>query len=263
MSRFLAETSVTPDGDGRWRARLDASWNIGETPNGGYALTPVVRALRELAGQPDPLTVTTHFLRPALADADATVEGRLVRSGRSTATVTGALVQDGRERLVVMATFGDVTSGAERPTISLPPCELPPPEECAARRTLPQGVDLPIASRLDVRIHPDDAQGNASTTARVRGWIRFLDDTPVDTLALPLLADAFPPALFSLLGPVGWVPTVELTVHVRRRPVPGWIRACFTCDDLAGGRMIETGALWDDSGQVVARSRQLGLLLSG
>ena len=63
------------------------------------------------------------------------------------------------------------------------------------------------------------------------------------------------------MGSVGWVPTIELTVHVRRRPAPGWVLARFECDDLAGGRMIETGSLWDSSGALVARSRQLGLLL--
>jgi hypothetical protein len=36
----------------------------------------------------------------------------------------------------------------------------------------------------------------------------------------------------------------------------------MTCDDVAGGRMIETGALWDSSGALVARCRQLGMLLS-
>ena len=94
------------------------------------------------------------------------------------------------------------------------------------------------------------------------GWIRFVDGTPPSTLALPLFADAFPPSLFSRFGRVGWVPTIELTVHVRRRPAPGWIQARFECDDLADGRMVESGTLWDSTGRVVARSRQLGLLLT-
>ena len=51
-------------------------------------------------------------------------------------------------------------------------------------------------------------------------------------------------------------------MQVRRRPVDGWVRARFECDDVDGGRMIESGTLWDDSGAVVARSRQLGLLLA-
>jgi acyl-CoA thioesterase len=262
VSRFGDETAVVADGDGRWRCRLDPAWNIGATPNGGYALTPVVRAMRELAGQPDPLAVSAHYVRPSLAGADAVVEARLVRTGRTTATVAASLLQEGTERIVVTATFGDLATGASEPSIPLPPPDdLPPPEACTPRGQLPQGVELPIASRLEVRIHPDDTEGTARAEARVRGWIRFLDGTPVDVVALPLFADAFPPALFTTLGRVGWLPTVELAVHVRRRPAPGWVRADFTCDDLAGGRMVETGTLWDEGGAVVARSRQLGLLL--
>lgn len=264
MSRFADETAIAPDGDGRWCSRLDRAWNIGANPNGGYALTPVLRALRELAGMADPLTVTTHFLRPALADTEAAIEGRLVRRGRTTATVTGTLRQDGAERLVVLSTFGDLASGAPAPAIHLPPPDdLPPPDRCIARTELEQGVELALTSRVEVRVHPDDAGAMTSPTAQVRGWIRLRDEEAVEPLALPLFADAFPPALFSKLGRVGWVPTVELTVQVRRRPAPGWIRASFLCDDLAGGRMIETGTLWDERGEVVARSRQLGLLLEG
>jgi acyl-CoA thioesterase len=64
-----------------------------------------------------------------------------------------------------------------------------------------------------------------------------------------------------LLGNIGRVPTVELTVHVRRQPAAGWLRGRFECDDLHQGRMIETGALWDSSGALVARCRQIGLLI--
>ena len=120
----------------------------------------------------------------------------------------------------------------------------------------------PILDRLDVRIDPRWAVAGAGDEAVVAGWIRFADERPVDTMALMLFADAFPPSVFSMLGTIGWVPTLELTVHLRRRPAPGWIRARFVTDDLTNGMLIESGELWDSSGQLVAKSRQLALLLS-
>ena len=48
MSEFEAETAIAPDGDGSWTTRLAGDWNIGNNPNGGYSLTPVLRALREI-----------------------------------------------------------------------------------------------------------------------------------------------------------------------------------------------------------------------
>ncbi|MBD3646521.1 MAG: thioesterase family protein, partial [Pseudomonadales bacterium] len=93
------------------------------------------------------------------------------------------------------------------------------------------------------------------------GWIRFADDRPPDTRTLVLLCDTFPPSPFGVLGQIGWVPTLELTVHCRRRPAPGWIKAQLRTDDLYEGRMIETGALWDSEDRLVAQCRQLGLVM--
>ena len=101
----------------------------------------------------------------------------------------------------------------------------------------------------------------STNVAKVAGWIRFLDGREPDTGSLPLFTDTFPPSTFSLLGVVGWVPTIELTVHVRCRPAPGWIQAEFSTEDLQQGRMIESGRLWDSTGQLVAQSRQIGLVM--
>jgi len=263
MSQFETETAIVPNGDGVWTTRLASDWNIGANSNGGYALSPVLRALRELAGQPDPVSVTTHFLRPAVGDADARIETALIRAGRTVATARGSLIQEGKERLVVIAAFGNVEQqvgvGLE---IGPEPPDLPPVESCTPRSSSEQGVDLPILSRVDVRVHPDCAAAGGSQRAVIEGWIRLADGTDPSTMSLPLFSDAFPPSLFPLVGSVGWVPTVELTVHIRRTPAPGWLRARFECDDLHNGRMIESGAIWDSTGAVVARSRQFGLLMN-
>ena len=50
---FEDESAVEPAEPGLWRARLGARWNIGGSANGGYALTPVLRALREVGGHTD------------------------------------------------------------------------------------------------------------------------------------------------------------------------------------------------------------------
>lgn len=249
----------------QFTTRIDGSWNIGHNPNGGYALSPSLRAMSTVLGRPDPMTVTTHFLRPCLGDEEGSIEVDHVRSGRLSATATATMNQGGKERLRVLAAFGDLSAPSAAwegaPELSIDPIELPPPDECRPRIKLEQGVDLPIMSRLDVRIDPRWAEPGRGGRAEVSGWIRFVDGRPVDTMALPLFADAFPPPLFSLLGRVGWVPTLELTVQVRRRPVDGWIRARFRTRDLTGGTFVEDGELWDESDRLVARSRQMGVLL--
>ncbi|MCH8506536.1 MAG: thioesterase family protein [Ectothiorhodospiraceae bacterium] len=262
--QFDQETAISRNGDGRWTTHLHPAWNIGDNPNGGYAAAATLRALASLAERPDPIPVTTHYLRPGLAEQTGSIDTTLVKPGRRAVNVTGTLTQDGKERLRVMAAFADLAAAdPSRHELSLPPTSLPAPEQCRDRKTLAQGVKLPLTSRLDIRIHPELAEPGEAGRAEVSGWVRFADGRPPDALALTLFADAFPPSLFGLLGSVGWVPTLELTVHVRRRPAPGWIAARFRTRDLSNGLMVEDGELWDETGALVARSRQLALLLAG
>ena len=265
VGAFEAETAVEPAGAHLWTTVPTADWNIGDNANGGYALSSALRAAGAAVEHPDPLSVTTHFLRPLRPDGTpAEIEVDVIKSGRSTSVVRSTLRHHGREMLTLVGAFGDLSTTASSAhgavTVERPP--IPTPDDCLDRSMLEQGVDLPILRRLDVRIHPDRAHHAASDEAVVEGWIRFSDGAPPTASALLLFADAFPPSLFPRFGRVGWVPTVELTVHVRRRPAVGWVQARFECDDLADGRMIESGTLWDSNGAVVARSRQLGLLLT-
>lgn len=261
--QFDAETEVVKTSAGNWRTRLSSAWNIGTSPNGGYAAVSTLRAIGTLVDLPDPVSITSYYLRPGIGDQPGEIHAELVRAGRRTATATASLSQDGRERLRLMATFADlaVASAGEPESLSIPPVELPSPDQCRRRISLEQGVDLPITSRLDVRVDPALANPAHAGRAEVAGWVRFTDERPPDAAALLLFADAFPPSVFALLGRVGWVPTLELTVHVRRRPSPGWIAARFRTDDLHNGMLVEDGELWDASGNLVARSRQLALLL--
>ena len=260
--QFDDETELDQLGDNRWRTHLTSEWHIGDNPNGGYLLAPLLKAMQSVSGHPDPLSITTHYLRPGTGDADADIEADVVRVGRTIGTVRGRLVQGDKSRIESIAAFTDLAATDAVVDINTPIADIPAPDDCVSRRDLEQGVDLPIMNRLDVRIHPDHAVAGSGREAEITGWIRFADGRPVDAMALALFADAFPPPLFSKVGYIGWVPTIELTVHVRRKPVHGWIRGHFRTSDAAGNRTIEDGWLWDESGALVAVARQVGLVLS-
>jgi acyl-CoA thioesterase len=262
MGQIDDETAVHHDGDGSYTTRLSGAWSIGANPNGGYAVLSVLRAMADAAQRPDPVSLTVHYLRPAIGDADGLITTTVVRAGRTATNVAATLTQHGAARLTVAGILGDLSTPASEapdPALTVPAPPIPPPDECVDRAELNQGVALPLLSRVDVRVRRDAAPGPDAT---VDGWIRLRDGTPPAVAWLPLFADAFPPAVHAKVTRVGWVPTLELTVHVRRRPVAGWVQARLTCDDVAGGRMIETASLWDASGALVARSRQLGMLLA-
>lgn len=267
-SAFDSETAITEVGPGRWTAAISAGWNIGENPNGGYLLTPALRAAQQLAGHPDPLTVTTHFLRPGVPDAPADITAEVIKAGRTITSVQVTLSQEGSPRLTLLAGFGDLeATTAHAAQWSLPTPNLPDPETCIDRAELTQGIPVALNERSEIRVDPatintpNAGPSETSAPAQITGWTRFRDGTEPTALALPFFADAFPPTVFTRLGPIGWVPTLELTVHVRRRPAPGWLICDVWCDDLFHGKMIETVRIWDSQGELVAQARQLGLLI--
>jgi acyl-CoA thioesterase len=89
-------------------------------------------------------------------------------------------------------------------------------------------------------------------------WLRFKDGRDADSLALAMLVDAAWPAVMEI-GAAGSV-TVEMTVHVRARPVPGWLACRVSTRYVIGGYHEEDFEIWDAAGTLVAQSRQLALL---
>lgn len=261
MTYFNSETAVTRTGTSH-TGHLSGEWNIGDNPNGGYMVACALRAVAAEVPHPDPISVTTHFLRPGAPDRPFEVNVDVIRSGRMSSVARATFLQDGKERIELLCAFGDLDTAVGIDTqMTIPAIDIPPPDACPQRSGETQGIHLPILNRLDVRIHPEQAKAGTYPRAEVSGWIRFVDQQDADTFALPVMADAFPPSPFAMLGVVGWVPTLELTVHVRRKPAPGWIRAQLITQDLDAGRMIESGLLWDSTGALVAQSRQLGLVM--
>jgi hypothetical protein len=269
---FDVATATAPIGDGRWSGLIHDGWDIGGNANGGYLLALAASALRDLAGRPDPVTITAHYLAPG-QPGPVEISGEVIKSGKRFATVSGTMRSGDRPIMQVLAMFGDLSggagsaSGAEasdggyRSIVGGPP-DLPPIDECHRRRAS-DDIAVPLMDRIDVRLRPLDAayrDGSPTGVAEMAGYFGFVDGRDVDTLGLLLAADALPPAVFNLDIAPGWVPTVELTVHIRARPASGPLRSVFRSRFVHSGMLEEDGELWDSAGTLVALSRQLALL---
>ncbi|MFM9036166.1 MAG: thioesterase family protein [Actinomycetota bacterium] len=255
------------DGTHHLETEVQPGWDIMGNANGGYLLAIVGRAVASVTGRPDCVTITAHYLAPCPAGR-ARLEVRPVRSGRRFATSTASLFRvdaDGSEREVLRAlvTSGDLANdpGGESAMQATMP-EIDAYEDCVLMRSTAVNDFAHLHGRLATRGQASDIafrNGQPSGRASMRGWFEFADERPVDTTALLLASDAFPPAVFNLPLPAGWVPTVELTVHVRAIPAPGPVACFFTTRFVQNGLLEEDGEMWDSSGVLVAQSRQLAL----
>lgn len=238
--------------------------------NGGYLLALMGHALARATGRPDCLTITAHYLAPCPA-IDVVIRVGLVRAGRrfSTASATMTAMIDGQEKKIVqvLATMADLARDPGGPTAMMhPQPPISPFESCIALGATSINDFAHLHGRLGTRGEPEDVgfrDGHPSGAGLMRGWFSFADGRPVDTGALLLACDAFPPAVFNLNIAMSWVPTVEMTLHTRAVPSPGPVACHFTTRYLQNGLLEEDGEMWDSSGVLVAQSRQLALAPRG
>ncbi|MFF7840944.1 thioesterase family protein [Streptomyces ossamyceticus] len=264
-SEFDRDTAITRRGPGVYDVDLSAGWTIISAVNGGYLLAMLGRALADTLPHADPFTVSAHYLT-ASQPGPAVIRTDVVRTGRTLSTGQASLLQyddEGREieRIRVLASYGDLDSLPDDVRTTAKPPAIPPIEQCFGPEDAPAPVpgSSAITDRLFLKLDPSTlgwALGAPSGNGEMRAWFGLSDGRDPDPLSLLLAVDALPPTAFEL-GISGWVPTVELTVHVRCRPAPGPLRVSITTRNLAGGFLEEDAEVWDSADRLVAQSRQL------
>ncbi|WP_327431892.1 thioesterase family protein [Streptomyces sp. NBC_01236] len=264
-SEFDRDTAVTLREPGVYDIDLSAGWTIINAVNGGYLLAVLGRALADALPHSDPFTISAHYLT-ASQPGPAVVRTDVVRTGRTLSTGQASLFQydgEGREveRIRVLASYGDLDTLPDDVRTTATPPAIPPMDQCFGPQDAPAPVpgSSAIADRLFLKLDPATlgwALGAPSGKGEMRSWFGLADGRDADPLSLLLAVDALPPTAFEI-GLSGWVPTVELTVHVRSRPAPGPLRVSITTRNLAGGFLEEDAEVWDSADRLVAQSRQL------
>ena len=257
MGRFATDTAVVALGDGRYAGHVDDGWLI-LNPNGGYLAAILLRAVLAEVDDPTrrPRSVTLHYLRPGQV-GPCEVVVTIERAGRGMTTATARFVQDGKDAILATVALGIDRAGPSHDQHPMP--DVPPPDQVAPREG--GGPEVSFRDRFDTRPALGPAPFTRGDEAVTGGWIRFSDDDPIDDVALLMLCDAWPPAVFAVAElPVG-VPTIDLTVHLRHAPpnAPGWAFVRFRTTVVADGYLEEDGEVWSSDGRLLAQSRQLAV----
>jgi len=244
---------------GRWGG-------ITGVPNGGYLLAMCTRALGLRLPFPDPIVVSGFFLRPG-TPGPATIRTSVVREGRTTAFGEAVLSQSGKDVIRAAAAFARLggSGGSRGPgsgggpvLVDGAPPDLPPPSDCVG---VPVGSFGPatIAERVEFRSRevPGWFLGRPTGRPSSEFWMRFADGRDADLLALLVLVDSTAPSVLELGAGSA---TIQLTVHLRAHPAPGWLATRATTRFVSGGYHEEDFEVWDSAGALVAQSRQLAIV---
>ena len=246
--------------DRRRRQRRAAAGDVGQ--RAAARPSPDVPAVTATRSRSAPTTSSASRPGPAV------VRTEVLRTGRSMSTGDGVPRAGRRRRPRGRADPG--AGDVRRPRRRCPTTYAPPrrrrtsrrPTACvsAARRAAalhgagrPAGAARPAAGPGVRRLGGRQAVGRRAASRAGCGWPTSREPDP---LLLLLAVDALPPVTFDL-GMLGWTPTLELTVHVRARPAPGWLRVAASTGNVAGGFLEEDAEVWDSAGRLRLQSRQL------
>jgi acyl-CoA thioesterase len=268
-TRFDRDTAIrrvgaTPGGARIYEGRIDRGWWVARGPNGGYVAALLLRALAaDVEPERAPRSLTVHYTA-APDEGPVHVETRVERVGRSLTTVSGRMRQGDRLLALALGAFSKPRAGPEFDHARMP--ETAPPEACPP---LSSAVPIPIHERYEHRWAVGDPPRSGSAEALAGGWIRSADPRVVDAPLVAAFTDAWPPACFSWASSrdvIGFVPTVDLTVHFRTElPLAGaqpgdWCLAVFRSRLAAHGFVEEDGEVWSREGKLLAQSRQHALI---
>jgi len=259
-AKFVVDSAVRQIEPGVFEGTVNRDWWIVFGPNGGFVAALLMRAMTTAVGDDSrvPRSLTIHY---TAAPKEGTVRIRTTveRAGRSMTTVSARMTQGDRLIAIAAAAFSAPREGAfEFDDIAAP--DVPAPEDLETRDPRPELP--PFARQWEVKPAIGPPPFSGADRALEGGWIRPLDDQPLDGALVAQLTDAWIPAVFTRLPAPNPIPTIDLTVHFRAAlPLPGdWVLVRFESRLSRDGFVEEDGELWTRDGRLLAHSRQLALL---
>jgi len=233
--------------------------------HGGFVAAVLLRATAKNVTDPsfEALTLDVTYLattQPAEAVLITTIE----RTGRSVTTVSARLIQDSRPAALAVASFGRPRQEhAKFCDLSLPVETSPESAPVVDRNAL--GL-APWADNFEMRPCLGGVPFGSSATALSGGWIRLLEDRPIDAVLLAALPDAWMPSIRTRLQKShGADSTIKIGLHFSGRGAMSTLDRNGHCFVESQAHIAQSGywqedvTVWSRTGSVLVRSRQVAI----
>lgn len=297
----LAEAiQVSSLGSHTYAVELQQCFCIGTVPNGGYVASTLLEAAHtHLLSRRQPDTLTAHFEFLNRTEAGpAVIVVQDVKVGRQLSVLHLTLYQRGllpkapwitpgksRKELVAYVTNGDIASeqGVSAPTSFFPLLPAVQPVDLTAlargedkhwyRMPIPEGPFGRIRALKNMEYYAPRA--GQPERSRADLWVRLVGGGRFANASLGYVADAWPYIVEQYRPPFPetapfrfdqafWYPTVVLNLEAKKQlPAEGveWLALRVTSKQIKNGRLDVEVAIMDASGELVALSQHVNMVL--
>ena len=264
---FTSAMALRQVDSGVFEGELNKHWTIGPKVHGGAMLALCANAARMACGGgqadgPQPVAVSASFLwAPDPGPMQLTT---LIRKrGRRISVVDVELTQGDRTAVHAVVNLGEPEHGtvpllSANPVLDLMPPE-PPDDIPAIEPGHPLAGLVHLGEGCDIRTVLSTLGPSADGRPPViQMWARPRGVAP-DALFALMCGDVSAPVTFAVER-TGWAPTIQLTAFLRALPADGWLRVICSCIEIGQDWFDEDHLVVDQTGRIVAQSRQLAMV---
>ena len=269
FERFQEAIKLEDIEDNKFIVNPDTNYFVGNTPHGGYLMAVMHKALTSILPHSTAISSSVQYLDRIDAKTFE-LEVETFKTSRGSSSGIVKLKQDNKICTTFTGTCSDFEfmkgyDGLQKP---LPNIFNEGDKKDYIKMNydkISKGFTPAFIQQLECLIHPDHAWWNRDSNdknneARCSAFLEMQGGIP-DQFCLSFYSDILPPVVSNKYGPLGWIPTITLTTHIRQLPSTSELYADFKATDINKGYFEQDCNIWDLNGNLVASSRQLTRIL--
>ena len=271
FERFQKALKLENIEDNKFIVNPDINYFVGNTPHGGYLMALMHKALTNVLPHSTAISSSVQYL-DRIDAKPFELEVDVFKKSRGSSSGIVKLKQDNKICTTFTGTCSDFEFMKGYDDLQKP---LPKIFNDSNKKDyvnmnydkISKGFTPAFIQQLECLIHPDHAwwnreakQNNQDNEARCSAFLEMEGGKP-DQFCLSFYSDILPPVVSNKYGPLGWIPTITLTTHIRQLPTTSEVYADFKASDINKGYFEQDCNIWDLDGNLVASSRQLTRIL--
>ena len=271
FERFQDALKIESIEDKKFIVNPNTNYFVGNTPHGGYLMAVMHKALTSILPHGTAISSSVQYL-DRINSEPFELEVEIFKISRGSSSGIVKLKQNDK----ICTTFTGACSDFEFMK-GYDDLEKPLPDifnESNKKNyvkmnydNISKGFTPAFIQQLQCSIHPDHAwwnreigSDNSVNEARCSAFLEMEGGIP-DQFCLSFYSDILPPVVSNKFGPLGWIPTITLTTHIRQLPTTSEVYADFKATDINKGYFEQDCNIWDLNANLVASSRQLTRIL--